>query len=144
MKDMTLNDILLKQDRPLYSLSVYRNGVWGFAVPTTLTKTYNQQQFYLMSESFGLVRAGTSNPKVLARKGSPGDYVAVNQDGSYTLITAAEYKMLFPAPNLNPPEIPNNSDQIKDPNFLTKILKGYASAVSNSKTNKPTLPRTGY
>jgi len=61
MKDMTLNDILLKQDRPLYSLSVYRNGVWGFAVPTTLTKTYNQQQFYLMSESFGLVRAGTSN-----------------------------------------------------------------------------------
>ena len=144
MKDMTERDILLRQDRPLTSLSVYRNGVWIFAAPTNLTKTYNQQQFYLMSESFGLVREGNTNPRVSARRGAPGEYLAVSQDGSYTIVTRAEYDWIFPTPNLNPPEIPNNSKQLKDPNFLTKILKGYESGVSNSKTSKPTPPTTGY
>jgi hypothetical protein len=144
MKDMALNDILLRQDRPLTSLSVYRGGVWFFTSPTNLTKTYNKQRFYLMSESFGLVKQGNTDPKVLATIGLPGDYIAVNQDGTYTLVSSTEYKRLFPPPNLNPPEIPNNSDQLKDPKFLTNILKGSGSPASNSKTSKPTPPNTGY
>ena len=103
MKDMTLNDILLRQDRPLTSVSVYSACVWAFAVPTNLTKTTTQQSFYLMSESFGLVRQGNTDPKVLATIGLPGDYIAVNQDGSYTLVSSSEYKMLFPLSQLESP-----------------------------------------
>ena len=144
MKDMALNDILLRQDRPNTALSVFRDGVWIFAAPTNLTKSTTQQSFYLMSESFGLVKQGNTDPKVLATIGLPGDYIAVNQDGSYTLVSSAEYKRLFPAPNLNPPVIPDNSNQLKDPIFLTNILKGSESPLSNSKTSKPTPTNTGY
>ena len=144
MKDMTLGDILVNPVKPLTSLSVRRNGVWNFESPTKVTKVDNNQTFYLMSNPFGLVKEGVSNPKVWAVKGDPGDYVALYNTGEYCLVTKAEYAMLFPAPNLNPPTIPTNSSQIKDKNFLTNILKGSGSTTSNSKTTKPTSPNTGY
>jgi hypothetical protein len=144
MKDMTLKDILFREDRPLTSLSLYRDGRWIFAAPTNLTKTTAQQAFYLISEPFGLLRQGTSNPKIRAVTGAPGDYLAVNSVGVYSLIKKEEYARQFPSPNLNPPTNPNNSSQIKDKNFLTNILKGSGSAVSNNKISKPTPPNSGY
>ena len=144
MKDMHLNDILFRQDKPLNSLSLYKNGLWGFILPVNPIATFEGRSYYLMSDPFGLVKQGVLDPKKTARRGSPGDYVALDQFGSYTLITPAEYKSIFPTPDLNPPKIPNNSEQIKDPTFLTNILKGSGASASNSKTSKPTPTNTGY
>ena len=146
MKDMSPKDILLRQDRPLTSLSVYRNGVWRFEAVdyAAIKKREKNQTFYLMSEAFGLVRQGTVDPKVRVVSGAPGDYISINIMGVYSLVTKAEYAMKFPPPNLTPPTPPNNSSQIKDKNFLTNILKGSGSTTSNSKTTKPTSPNTGY
>ena len=144
MKDMTLRDILVKPVKPLTSLSIFKDGFWQFSYPTNLTRSYNNQSFYLMSYSFGLIREGTANPGVRAITGDAGDYVALNSTGEYALVTKAEYARQFPPPNLNPPERPNNSSQIKEKNFLTNILKGSGATVSNSKTSKPTPPNSGY
>ena len=144
MKDMTLGDILVKPVNPLTSLSVRRNGVWNFESPTKVTKVDNNQTFYLMSNPFGLVKEGTVDPKVRVISGAPGDYISINIMGVYSLVTKAEYAMKFPPPNLTPPTPPTNSSQIKDKNFLTNILKGSGSTISNSKTTKPTSPNTGY
>jgi len=145
MKDMHLTDILNRGTRPLTLLSVYKEGRWQFGIPNRIVRTVDQQAFYLVSEKFGLVKKGTTDPAVIARRGSPGDYVARDTNtGVYSVVTAAEYKRFFPAPNLNPPSVPTNSEQLKDPKFLTNILKGSESPVSNSKTTKPTPPNAGY
>jgi hypothetical protein len=144
MKDLEFRDILNRAVRPLTLLAVYRNGVWLFAVPTNLVKTVDQQRYYLISEPFGLIRQGTNNPKFTAEKGKPGDYVARNIKGAYSLVTADYYKLLFPPANANPPTVPDNSEKLKDSNFLTNILKGSQPTVSNSKTIKPTTTSTGY
>tara|TARA_R110000822_G_scaffold57074_4_gene143883 strand:+ start:409 stop:843 length:435 start_codon:yes stop_codon:yes gene_type:complete len=144
MKDMTLGDIFPKQNRRLNSLSIYRNGTWQFVIPTNPIRISENQAYYRISDPFGLVKQGVLNPKKTARRGSPGDYVALDQFSTYAVVTAEEYKRLFPTPNLNPPEIPNNSDQLKDPKFLTNILKGSGASASNSKTSKPTPTNTGY
>jgi len=144
MKDMTLGDIFPKQNKILNSLSVYRSGLWQFVIPTNVIRYRGTQAFYRMSHSFGLVKQGVLNPSEISREGIAGDYVALDQYNQYTIVTAEEYKRLFPTPNLNPPEIPNNSDQLKDPKFLTNILKGSGSSASNSKTSKPTPTNTGY
>ena len=144
MKDMTLKDILVQQVSPLTSLSIFKEGRWQFTGPTNQTMVGETQTFFLMSYPFGLIREGISNPNERAFTGDPGDYVALDITGAYSLVTKAEYGRQFPPPNLNPPAQPNNSDQIKDKNFLTNILKGSESPVSNSKTSKPTPPNSGY
>tara|TARA_R110000803_G_scaffold120678_1_gene188711 strand:- start:229 stop:663 length:435 start_codon:yes stop_codon:yes gene_type:complete len=144
MKDMTLADILPKKDKPLTSLSLYKYGSWQFILPSNLIATKDNQSFYRMSNVFGLVEHGVLDPTKVSRLGSPGDYVALDLFNNYTIITPAEYQRMFPTINENPPEILNNSDQLKDPKFLTNILKGSASPASNSKTSKPTPPNTGY
>ena len=144
MKDLQFKDILNRAVRPLTLLSVYRNGRWSFATPTALIKTVNQQQYYLISETFGLVKQGTNNPKFTAARGKPGDYVARDKTGVYALVTADYYKLLFPPANANPPAVPDNSEKLKNPNFITNILKGSKPTVSNSTTIKPSSPSTGY
>lgn len=124
MKEMALRDILLRKDEPLTSVSIYRDGRWQFTFPTNLVRTAYQRAFYLMSEVFGLVKRGNISPKTLARKGAPGDYVVLNPDGTYAIVTPGEFGRIFPTPNLNPPEVLKTSDQLKDPDFLTNILKG--------------------
>jgi len=144
MKDMTLKDILVQQVSPTTSLSIYKGGIWQFMSPTNQTRVDETQSFFLISFPFGLIRQGISDPKAWAIKGAPGDYVALDMTGAYSLVTKAEYARLFPPPNLNPPTQPNNSNQIKEKNFLTNILKGSGATVSNSKTSKPTPPNSGY
>lgn len=121
MKDLELKDIMDRPVRSFTLLSVYRNGRWIFATPINPLKTVDNQNFYLISEKFGVARQGTTNPAILARRGSPGDYLSIDQFGVYAIVTQADYKRLFPAPNLNPPSVPTNSAQLKDPKFITKI-----------------------
>jgi len=123
MKDLELKDIMDRPVRPLTLLSVYRNGWWQFTTPVNPVRTVDNQSYYLISEKFGLGRQGTWNPKILAKRGSPGDYISQDQFGEYALVTEGEYKRLFPSPNLNPPSTPTNSTQLQDPNFLTNISK---------------------
>jgi hypothetical protein len=144
MKDMTFRDLLVKTVKPLVYISIYKDGIWQFVSPLNPIKVYEDQSFYLMSYAFGLVSQGTFDPKRRAVTGVAGDYVVLNSKGDYTLVTKAEYARQFPPPNLHPPERPNNSSQIKDKNFLTNILKGSGSPVSNSKISKPTPPNSGY
>jgi hypothetical protein len=123
MKDIDSKDILLRRNRSLTALSVYIGGRWVFTYPTEVVKTKDQQDFFLISVPFGLVKQGTQDPKITTIKGAPGDYVARDQTGTYCLVTAEQFKQLFPAPNLNPPKSSNNSDQLKDPKFITNINK---------------------
>lgn len=122
MKDIDSKDILLRRNRRLTNVSIYRDGRWVFAGLNNLKKTSQGQNFYLMSNPFGLLKEGTQDPKIITLRGEPGDYVAIDSTGTVSMVTAEQFNQLFPAPNLDPPKTSNNSEQLKDPKFLTDIL----------------------
>ena len=119
MKDLQFKDILVRQDLPLNRASVYVNGRWSFASLITPTRITGEQAFYLMNYPFGIMKAGTKNPSKYAVKGAPGDYISRDQRGFLALVTASNYALLFPGPQQLPIAAPT-SEQLKDPNFLTK------------------------
>jgi hypothetical protein len=119
MKDLQLEDILDRKDKPLTRLSVYLNGRWSFAAPSSATRITEDQKFYLISYPFGLIKSGGNNPANYSIKGEPGDYVAINNQGFLSLVTKSNYSLLFPNPQ-QIPTAPPTSTLLKNPNFLTK------------------------
>ena len=122
MKDLELKDILIKSDKPLIGLSVYFNGKWSYATLTNPNKITVLQSFYLISYPFGLHRKVTTSPGKYVIKGAPGDYVARDNQGFLSLVTAHNYSLLFPGPQ-NILTSPPSSELLRDPNFLTKTLQ---------------------
>jgi hypothetical protein len=122
MKDLQLTDILQKRVKALTRVSIYRDGKWLFVNLLTPTKSTAGQDFFLIETLFGLHKEGSTNPAKYAVKGSPGDYVSVDKNGVKALVTAAMYELLFP-PTQQAPFTATNSQNLKDPNYLTKIQR---------------------
>lgn len=123
MKDLEKRDIFPRKNPRLAKLSVYRGGEWLFSSPVDLKRVTEDQSFYLISEKFGLVNENINNPGKPVKIGVPGDYVAVDRVGVMSLVTEAEFKMLFPAKKLSATKPLTSSEALKDPNFLTNIVK---------------------
>ena len=120
MKDLELKDILDRKDTPLTRVTVYFNGKWSFANLSSPTKSTEDQNFYLISYSFGLTKSNVLNPAQFSVKGDPGDYVSLDRQGVLALVTASNYALLFPS-SQQIPTPPPSSEQLRNPNFLTKI-----------------------
>tara|TARA_R110000765_G_scaffold183244_4_gene289141 strand:+ start:1642 stop:2211 length:570 start_codon:yes stop_codon:yes gene_type:complete len=119
MKDLQFKDILVRKDLPLVRSSVFVNGRWSFASLITPTRVTADQSFFLIIYPFGLHRSGSKNPSKYAVKGAPGDYISRDQRGFLALVTAPHYALQFPGPQQIPTQ-PLSSEQLRDPNFLTK------------------------
>jgi|TARA_R110001583_G_C5545679_1_gene399841 hypothetical protein len=119
MKDLQFKDILVRQDLPLTRASVYVNGRWSFASLAGPTRVTSEQDFFLINYPFGINKTGTKDPSRYTVKGAPGDYISRDQRGVLALVTASHYALLFPGPQQIPTS-PPSSDQLKNPNFLTK------------------------
>ena len=119
MKDLELNDILNKQDGPLTRLSAYFNGSWSWATLVNPTKIGAEQSFYRINYPFGLHKNNSSDPAKYYIKGNPGEYVSSNKQGTLDLVTEFDYAQLFPTLQ-DIPTTPPSSNQLSDPNFLTK------------------------
>jgi len=122
MKDLQLEDILNRKDKPLTRLSVYYNGRWSFATLENPTRTTSDQNFYLVSSPFGLIREGVTNPSKYAVKGKAGEYVSVDKQGRLALVRSDLWALLFPK-NQQIPTAPPSSELLRNKNFLTKTLQ---------------------
>ena len=115
------------------------NGVWQFStLPETPEKTNGSQSFYKINETFGLVSENITNPAKIASRGSRGDYVALSKTGLLQVITKSQYKELFTKSIVYPNKNLTTSLKLKDPMFLTKLVKGSPAIYSNSTTTQQT------
>ena len=120
MKDLELKDIMARQDRPLTRISVYFSGRWSYANPNTPSRKTVDQNFYLISYPFLLHRSGLTDPSKGLLQGAPGDYMAQDMQGVMSLVKASQYALLFPSTQ-HPTIKPTSSENLRNPNFLTKI-----------------------
>ena len=122
MNNLDLIKTLAKKTLPLTRLAVYIDGRWVFANLANPVRTTLQQNFYLISTPFGLTSKGVTNAANNSFNGNPGDYVAEDRNqGILSVVTASYYSLLFPFPQ-QIPITPTSSEQLKNPNFITKTL----------------------
>lgn len=129
MKDLQLID--LKGDTRLFedisAISVYRNGFWAFVFFPDYSKKYihGNTSYYKVKDTFGLHSSGAFRPSKPIYRGDPGDYLAIGQRGMYSLVTKKQYEAMFPKEDTSQDKKEINSNSLKDPNFLTSVVKNY-------------------
>ena len=140
------NNIFPSTPVVLNRASIYTGGVWSYynPKPESADLVFQNKYFYKMPVPFGLVDIGAISPKQVLQKGKIGDYLVRGSTGEYTIITKKQYKELFPVPNKNSPKMANTSKNLKDPNFITKIVKGSSPSNSNKTTPPTTSTFKGY
>jgi len=145
MKDLELTDIYERRPSPLVNLSTYVNGTWRFSSVAGLPYISDQgQKIYRMKVKFGLVPENYLSPNRRSVTGSPGDYVAVDSLGTMSLITKEQYDMRFPKKR-KPAYTVDTSEKLKDPNYITEIVRGSTPTTSNTRpgtTYTPPPPST--
>jgi len=124
MKDLDTKDILKRERTRLTKLSIYLNGRWQFATLTNPIRVDGNQSFYRINYKFGLVKDTISVPKIYTQAGEPGDFVAMDGTGELSLVKKADYKRQFPVLNKNPKTPADSSQKLKDPDYITKIVRG--------------------
>lgn len=142
MKDLSENDIFPKIKNPLTQVSVYLNGQWVFAdVVNPIIR--EGVEYYKMSKTFGVVRQGQPLPNRTFQRGKPGDYLSKSADGEFMVVPKQIYEDTFPV-SITIPKAPNpsTSNELKDPNFLTKVVSEYQQSGSN--TTRGTEPSVTY
>ena len=127
------------------SLSIYSKGKWYFATPSSQPTTKGDMKYYKINFDFGLAKAGTLDPSDVILKGKKGEYVGVNSNGVYIVLTKKMYDQVFPQKIVNPlnPSPLSSKVLTEDKNFLTNIFKGTATTDSNTVVITPvptTLP----
>ena len=143
MKDLELPDIFERTNVITTRLSVYEDGLWRFIQldPTTNVKTYENQTFYKINQLFGLVKEGVNDPSIVSVLGQPGEYVGVSFSGRLYKLTVKEFLSIFPRQILARENRNYNSERLRDPNFITKIVKGSGPTDSNSTMPAMTSPK---
>ena len=103
-------------------LSIYYNGSWTFVTPSKVISESGGRKFYQISYKFKLVKDGITNPvQGIARKA--GNYIAISENGVIDYLSELDYRNIFPIKNTNPRPLPVTSSNLKDPNYLTKVLQ---------------------
>lgn len=144
MKDLELNDILQRERNPLTKISVYVNGRWQFVSLSNPIKTQGNQSFYRIIYKFGLIKSSVTTPINRTINGQPGDYVAMDSQGELSLVTRAQYEQIFPKLIEGQGAGADSSAKLKDPNYITQIVRGYTPPASNTAIQStPPPPTTG-
>ena len=145
MKDLELRDVLDRRRSPLTKLSVYVNGKWQFAsVGSSNFIADGNQRIYRGVTKFALIPSTVNDPKNGTLFGEPGDYIGIDSFGELSLITKAQYLQRFPK-RRSPSIPPDTSSKLKNPNYITEIVRGSTPAPSNTRPTTPTYtaPSTG-
>lgn len=145
MKDLELRDILDRRRYPLTKLSVYVNGKWQFAsIQGASFISDGNQNIYKGRTKFALIPNNVNDPKSGELFGEPGDYIGIDSQGELSLLTAEQYKQRFPR-KINPQTPADTSKKLKNPNYITEIVRGSTPAPSNTRPTTPTYtaPSTG-
>lgn len=142
MKDLELKDVLDRQRIRLTKVSVYVNGIWQFAAVQGSTFVDEGQTLYKSTYKFALIDQAVDDPKAGEIFGKPGDYIAIDPTGEVSLITAEQYKQRFPK-RVKQPYMPETSSKLKNPNFLTEIVRGSQTTSSNTTPTPRYSPSTG-
>lgn len=142
MKDLELRDVLDRRRSPLTKLSVYVNGKWQFAsVGSSNFIADGNQRIYRGVTKFALIPSTVNDPKKGTLFGEPGDYIGIDSFGELSLITKAQYLQRFPK-RRSPSTPPDTSSKLKNPNYITEIVRGSQPAPSNSRPTTSTPPPT--
>jgi len=123
MKDINSKDILDRKGTRPTKLSVNKNGAYRFAELANPLFEKDGLTYYRISSKFGIVNERTNDPNILLQRGKSGDYVAVDSTGILTIITKKVYDMQFPKSNKRPVVLPSDSKKLKDPNYITNIVR---------------------
>ena len=103
-------------------LSIYYKGSWTFVTPSKVISEFEGRKFYQISYKFKLVKDGITNPSQgIPRKA--GNYIAISENGVIDYLSESDYRNIFPIKNRNPRPAPVTSSNLKDPNYLTKVLQ---------------------
>ena len=142
MKDLELRDILDRRRYPLTKLSVYVNGKWQFAsIQGASFISDGNQNIYRGRTKFALIPNNVNDPKSGELFGEPGDYIGIDSQGELSLLTAEQYKQRFPR-KINPQIPADTSRKLKNPDYITEIVRGSQPAPSNSRPTTSTPPPT--
>ena len=123
MKDIDSRDILDRTGTRPTRLSVRRGGGYQFAELTNPLFEKDGLTYYRIPYEFGIVNERTTDPSIMLQRGKSGDYVASDSSGLLTLITKKVYDMQFPKSNKRPVVLPTDSKKLKDPNYITNIVR---------------------
>jgi hypothetical protein len=115
--------IFARQPARLTQFSVFTNGRWNFAILQSPIKSTPTLSYFQIPYRFGLVSATQSNPSKIKMYGKPGEYVTRNTENILSVVSEAQFKRLFPTPNITPPQRGVTSQALSDPNYLTKTLR---------------------
>ena len=138
MKELDLTNIIQRRSYPLVKLGIYANGRWQFAgLPSESSVASEGQSIYRVANKFSLVPSNVNDPSQGKVFGESGDYIGVDRTGTISLITQKEYRFRFPRKRKTARPA-DTSEKLKDPNYITEIVRGSASTSSN------TTPRTTY
>jgi len=123
MNNLDLIKTIAKKTLPLTRVAVYVDGRWVFTNLANPVRTTLQQNFYLISTPFGLTSSAVTIAANNSYKGEPGDYISEDKNqGVLSVVAASYYSMMFPSPQ-QIPIIPTSSEQLKNPNFITKTYQ---------------------
>ena len=123
MKDLDARDILDRRGTNPTKLSIRINGRYQFGELTNPIFEKDGLTYYRMPSDFGIVNSRTQDPNIMLERGKSGDYVAVDALGELNIITKKVYDMQFPKSNSRPKVLPSDSKKLKDPNFITNIVR---------------------
>jgi hypothetical protein len=110
-------------NNPTTKLSILYQGSWSFATPTQEVVKTEKQSIYRIDYKFGLVKQNEELPNKITQIGNKGDYVSLDPAGVMSLMTASEYKRIYKKVQNKEPLISRSSKNLRDPNFLTKVLQ---------------------
>ena len=143
MTDLKLQDILAKPVETFTKVSIYFNGAWQFVTLANPIKVAKNQSFYRIDYKFGIVESKQLNPAKITFAGKPGDYVALDSLGVYSLVTKDQYQQMFSPKNSKSNAGPVSSTKLKNSNYITEIVKGSGPTASNSTTVQTTQKKAG-
>jgi len=138
-KDLELRDVLQRPVVAPTRVSEYRFGRWSFISLTNPARVVENLQYYYMSNKFGVTLFSQTNPAKTKARGKAGDYISYDtQNQTVSVVPSAEFKMLFPSPNHNPPTPKVTSAALKDKNKITEIYQESKGKVSYKGKKKLT------
>ena len=142
MNILQLTNKYRRPPAPLVRLAFYYNGRWQFG---TLERSpfisSDDQKIYRLIVKFSLLPANVRDPARGSIIGNPGDYVGVDSLGVMSLITKEQYQYRFPKKR-KPAYAPVTSESLKNPNYITEIVRGSAPTTSNTTLRTTSPPST--
>ena len=138
-KDFQLRDVLKRSVQEPKRVSIYRDGRWIFAGLFNPVLVDQNVEYYYMTYKFGVTTLNQSNPSMTKARGKAGDYVSQDTiNKNVSVVTAEEFRLLFPVKNMNPPVPTVTSAALKDKNKITNVYEESKPKVSNKGKKKLT------